>query len=159
MRSTLIRTLACAVLVVSAGACRPKAPPGTPMAQLLQAGTCPVEVSGVSRSMGPVPTFRLTLRNLSDRKVDSVRWTVMAFKVDGTLVAGSKGEGGYAEYPGIAPDSSVNGMIQAGSDDAATARFVIRDIVYTDKVMDMEIAKKWTNPNHDAAVKKALEKR
>ncbi len=159
MRTTLIRTLTCAALVVSASACRPKAPAGVPMAQLLQAGTCPVEVSGVSRSIGPVPTFQLTLRNLSDRKVDSVRWTVMAFKGDGTLVPGSKGEGGYAEYPGIAPDSSVHGMIQAGSDDAVTARLVVRDIVYTDKVMDMEIAKKWTNKNHDAEVSKLLAKR
>lgn len=159
MRSTLIKTLICAVLVVTAGACRPKAPPGIPMAQLLKAGTCPVEVSGVARSMGPVPAFQLTLRNLSDRKVDSVRWTVLVFKGDGSLVADGRGDGGYGEFPGIAPDSAVQGMFPAGSDEAATARLVIRDIVYTDKVMDMEIAKKWTNPNHDAAVKKALEKR
>lgn len=159
MRATLIRTLTCAVLVVSAGACRPKAPPGIPMAQLLQAGTCPVEVSGVSRSMGPVPAFQMTLRNLSDRKVDSVHWTVLIFKGDGTLVADGTGEGGYGEYPGIAPDGAIRGMFPAGSDEAATARLVIRDIVYTDKVMDMEIAKKWTNKNHDAEVKKALEKR
>jgi len=159
MRTTLIRTLTCTILIVSASACRPKAPPGIPIAQLLQAGTCPVEVSGVSRSIGPVPSFQLTLRNLSDRKVDSVRWTVLVFKSDGTLMADGKGEGGYGEFPGIAPDSSVRGMFQAGSDEAATARLVIRDIVYTDKVMDMEIAKKWTNKNHDAEVSKALAKR
>lgn len=157
--STLIKSLTCAFLLVSAGACRPKAPPGIPMAQLLQAGTCPVEVTGVSRSMGPVPAFQLTLRNLSDRKLDSIRWTVMVFKGDGSLVADGKGEGGYAELPGIAPGSSVQGMFPAGSDQASTARIVIRDIVYTDKVMDMEIAKKWSNKEHDAEVKSALEKR
>lgn len=161
MHSALKQILIGALIAVTAVSCRPKeqAAKGMPMAQLLQAGTCPVEVSGLSRSIGPVPAFQVTLRNLSDRKVDSIRWTVLVFKGDGSLVDGGKGEGGYGEYPGIAPGSAVQGMFPAGSDAAATARLVIRDIVYTDKVMDMEIAKKWSNANHDAEVQKVLGKR
>ena len=160
MSATLIRALACACLLVSANACRfkEKAPEGIPMAQLIQQGRSPVEISGLQRSIGPMPSFSMTLANLSDRKVDSVRWTVLLFKSDGKLLADGQAEGGYGEFPGIAPGASVQGLFAAGSDKAATARLVVREVVYTDKVMDMEIAKKWTNPKHDAEVKTALGK-
>jgi hypothetical protein len=158
VRRTLIQVLTCACLLVSVTSCgsKEKVPDGLSMDQLIQAGRSPVEIKGVQRSIGPVPSFRMTLANLSDRKVDSVLWTVLLFKADGKPLEGGRAEGGYAEFPGIAPGGSVDGMVSAGSDEAATARLFVREVVYTEKALDMEISKKWTNPKHDAEVAEAL---
>ncbi len=50
---------------------------GTPMAQLVKEGKAPVEVSSLGRSIGPVPAFQASIRNLSDKHVQAIKWTAV----------------------------------------------------------------------------------
>ena len=132
---------------------------GTPIAELIAAGRAPVEIAGLSRSIGPVPSFRCRIRNLSDRGVDAVGWT--AVFLDGEKrVVGASVEGGYADaLSPIGPGEEIDGMLGAPDDQAVTARLVVKQVVYrTPNPLGEKygtLAAKWTNPKYAAELEAA----
>lgn len=134
-------------------------PKGTPIAELVAAGKAPVEIGGLSRSIGPVPSFRCRIRNLSDRAIDAVGWTAV-FR-DGDLKSvGDPVEGGYADsISPIGPGEEIAGMFGAPDDVATSARIVLRHVIYrTPNPMGEKygtLASKWTNPRYAAELEAA----
>jgi hypothetical protein len=135
-----------------------KAPEGTKaMTQLIQAGQSPVEIGTPQRSIGPVPAFNMSLRNISDKNIDIITWTVVLRKADGSLF-GEPSESGFSEAGGLKPGESMTGAFPAGSSDAAKATVVIKEVTYTDKIKEYEINKVWKNPKYEAELKSATSK-
>jgi hypothetical protein len=143
-------------LVAGCGDGAKEGPKGTPIAELVAGGKAPVEIAGIARSIGPVPSFRCRIRNLSDRAIDAVGWTAVFRDRDGKVV-GSPADGGYADgLSPIAPGSEIQGMFGAPDDAATSAVLVLKQVVYrTPNPLGEKfgtLAAKWTNPKHAADV-------
>lgn len=140
----------------------PKAPTGTPIADLVAAGQAPVIVRGVHRSMGPLPAFRCRVQNLSDRKVSAVSWTTVFRAADGKAL-GAPVEGGWADsISPIGPGDEIEGAFPAPDDAAREAVVVVRRVLYEGSNPLGEtfgtLTMKWDNPKHDAEVAAAAGK-
>ncbi len=138
--------------LVGCGGDGPTAPAGTPIQELFDAGRCPVEVTGIARTIAPAPTFRATLRNLSDAPVSAVTWTAVFRDAEGAPI-GDPTEGGYADILAPIPaGGSIEGMFIAPDPSAASARVVVKSLVYT-KPNPINpslsgIRATWVNPRH-----------
>lgn len=129
---------------------------GTPIDELIAAGKAPVEVTGLSRSMGPIPTFRGSIQNLSASNIDMISWTAVFLDRDGKPV-GEPVPGGYAEaLQPVEPGERIEGMFLAPAEEAVSVRVIVKDVVYRKpnpaNEMLGELRMKWQNPGHDAEV-------
>ena len=142
----------CAFAFQACGDGEPSGPRGTPIQQLFDAGTCPIEVTGITRSIGPMPTFRATIRNLADTPISAVTWLAV-FRDGAGAAVGEPVEGGYADILSpVPPGGTIEGMFPAPGDEAVKALIVVKDLVYT-KPNPINpslsgLPAKWTNPNY-----------
>lgn len=150
-----IGSIAIATLLLGSGcALLDKKPAGMPMAQLLKEGKAPVEVSSLGRSIGPIPAFQASIRNLSDKQVQAVKWTAVFSSSAGAPLKEGPSEGGFAEFGGIKPGETLQGAFAAPGDSAAV-KFILKEVIYEDKVKEFKIDKIWKNPRHNAEVQLA----
>ena len=152
-------SIVCAALVAGCGDGAKEGPKGTPIAELIAAGKAPVEIGGLSRSMGPVPSFRCRIRNLSDRAIDAVGWTALFRDREGKPM-GSPTDGGYADgLSPIEPGAEIQGMFGAPDDAATSAVLVLKQVIYRMPnplgAKFGTLAAKWTNPRHATEVEAA----
>jgi hypothetical protein len=126
----------------------------TPIEDLLKSGRAPVEVSGLSRGISPVvPTFSASLKNISDRPIQTVTGTVLFFDTDGKLLPDSKSESSYGELSPIKPGETVQLSLMTQDDKAMRGRWIISQVIYMKKNplgKNMpDLPYKWTNPNFE----------
>jgi hypothetical protein len=126
-----------------------------PMAQLVQAGQCPVETVVSQQGISPLPTFGMNLRNTSDKKIDFIAWTVVYHRANGSL-CGEPREGGFCESRGLKPGESAMSTLSASSNDAVNASVLIRTVAYTDKIKGSVAQETWKNPDYEAELKAAV---
>jgi hypothetical protein len=132
-----------------------------PIDELIAAGTCPVEVVSFAPEFSPVmPQFAVTLKNLSDKKVKLINWTVMVFDENGQLLPEGKVDSGYGELGGIAPGETIEGLMPS-LEGAVSGKIVIKSVVYESQppgaednqaLQRMTIAMTWENPSYEAEV-------
>jgi hypothetical protein len=155
MRSSKVWMLTGVLLITSGCGVLDKKSAGTPMAELIKGGMAPVEVSGLSRSIGPVPAFQATLRNLSDKPIQAVKWTAIHSSTDGVPLQGGPSEGGFGEFGGIKPGAAMKGVFGA-PEGAATVKIVLKEVIYEEQIKEFKIDKIWRNPRHDSEVQQAM---
>lgn len=127
----------------------------TPIAQLIQAGRAPVEVTPLARTMSPVaPTFSLKLTNVSDVPISAVMGTVVYCDGDGKALPGAVADSGYSDLSPIAPGTSVQLSIMTSEQKAVRGKWILKDALY-EKPNPLgknfgTLSFKWKNPNYDA---------
>jgi hypothetical protein len=133
-----------------------------PIKQVLAAGQSPVVVgSAVPMLVSPVaPTFKVTVKNVTDAPLDSILWTAVVFDENGNPLPEAEVEGGYADplNPIAAGEASqLSFMIQ--DEKAASVKLVLKEVIYKapnplgKKFGDLPY--KWTNPFYEAELKTA----
>ncbi len=126
----------------------------TPIAELIQAGKPPVVVGSLSRGISPMPTFTMSLTNISDCNVQSVMGTVLFFDKDDKFLPESKTDTGYSELASIKPGEKIELQTMTNDDNAVSGKWIIKEVIYlkmnpVDKILG-EIPYKWTNKNYEA---------
>jgi hypothetical protein len=154
LRVSLLVLTALPLLLAGCGEDPAETPSGTPIKQLTAAGTCPIEVSEIARTLGPLPAFRATLKNLSSSPVSAVSWTAVFVDPEGKPV-GKPVDGGYADpLSPISPGASIEGHLPAPAHAVHTVRLAIKSLIYripnpvTPDTGDLAI--KWSNPTYKA---------
>lgn len=132
------------------------------MKELLAAGRAPLEVTRFSPMAGGGsaivgPRFQIGMKNPSDKKIESVRWTAFFYDEAGKPLAAGAQDGGYAELEGIGPGEEVEGMMTVPAE-ARRGRVVLRSVVYetlppgaedNETMRHMKIDLQWKNPRAD----------
>jgi hypothetical protein len=138
-------------------------PAGTvPVKVALAAGRSPVQMgSVVPMLVSPVaPTFKVTVKNITDAPLDSLAWTAVAFDENGNSLPEGELEGGYADplNPIAAGETrELSFMIQV--EKTASVKLVLKEVIYRGpnplgkKFGDLPY--KWTNPFYAAELQKA----
>jgi hypothetical protein len=132
----------------------------TPIDDLIKAGKGPIEVGSLFRGISPVaPTFTLTLKNISDRPVQTVSGTVLYFDENDKLVPEAKAELNYGELTEIKPGETIKLSTMTESEKAVKGKWILKQVVYmktnpVDKNYG-DLPYKWTNPNYEAELKAA----
>jgi len=138
-------------------------PAGTlPVREALAAGRSPVEIGSVVPM--PVslaaPTFKVTVKNVTDAPLTSIVWTAVAFDENRNPLPEGEVEGGYADplNPIAAGESrELSFMIQV--EKTASVKLALKEVVYRlpnplgKKYGDLPY--KWTNPFYAAELQKA----
>ena len=170
MRAKTISVLCFAIILMAAmtEACKKggeSAPPAgtTPIDDLIKAGKGPVEVGSMFKGINPVmPTFTLSLKNVSDRPVQMIMGTVLYFDENNKLIPESKADLNYGELEVIKPGASIELQTMTGHKEAVSGKWIVKEVVYlkmnpVDKAYG-ELPYKWTNPNYEAELKAAENK-
>ena len=133
------------------------------MAELKAQGKSPIEIINASASSGvgnvatgTNPTVEIEFKNISDKNISLINWTIVNINANGKLCANSSEESGFAEVGGIAPGETFTGSSFSSDPQTSDVVVIIKDLAYDDKVSDYEISMKWENPDYDtelAAVK------
>ena len=166
MKVQRISVLALVFLLVTLFSCQKpggEKPAGVvPIKEALAAGRSPVEVgSPVPMLVSPVaPTFKVTVKNVTDAPLDSISWTAIAFDENGKPIPEGEIEGGYAEplNPLAAGEArELSFMLQV--ENASSVKLVLREVIYkapnpVDKKYG-DLAYKWENPYYQAEMQKA----
>ena len=153
------------LLLVALSGC--KSPGGTPagvvpIKEVLAAGRSPVEVgSPVPILVSPAaPTFKVTVKNITDAPLDSISWTAVAFDENGKPIPEGEVEGGYAEpLNPMAAGEARELSFMISLENAASVKLVLKEVIYkapnpVDKKLG-DLANKWTNPYYEAELQKA----
>ncbi len=138
-------------------------PAGTlPVREVLAAGRSPVEIRSIVPMLVSLaaPTFKVTVKNVTDAPLTSIVWTAVAFDENGNPIPEGEVEGGYADSlnPIAAGETSeLSFMIQV--EKTASVKLVLKEVICKapnpmgKKYGDLPY--KWTNPYYAAELKKA----
>ncbi len=147
------------VLVIIVSACQKSektpAVATTPIAELIKAGKPPVLMGSMTRSISPVaPTFTISVTNVSDCPVESLKGVVVYFDKDDKFLPGSQTDAGYAELTAIKPGEKIELQTIASDENALTGKWILKEVIYmkpnpVDKKFG-DLPYKWTNPNFEA---------
>lgn len=106
------------------------------------------------------PSFRVTVKNITDSALESVAWTAVAFDENGTPIPEGEVEGGYADpLSPIAAGEARELTFMLPVENAARVKLVLKEVIY--KAPNPlgedfgDLAFKWTNPYDDAEMQKA----
>ncbi len=157
--------LALVFLLVTLSGC--KSPGGkpagvVPIKEALAAGRSPVELgSVVPMLVSPAaPTFKVTVKNITDAPLDSIGWMAIAFDENGKPIPEGEVEGGYADpLDPIAAGEARQLSFMVQFENAASVKLVLKDVIYKapnplgKKFGDL--AFKWENPYYEADLQKA----
>jgi len=168
MKKSGIIILILAFLLGLTAACKKggeSAPPAgtTPIDDLIKAGKGPVEVGSMFKGINPVmPTFTLSLKNVSDRPVQMILGTVLYFDENDKLIPESKADLNYGELEVVKPGASIELQTMTEHKEAVRGKWIIKEVVYlkmnpVDKAYG-ELPYKWTNPNYETELKAAENK-
>ncbi len=155
-----------AILILALAACRreAEAPPegAQPVSVVLAAGRAPVDMGPAIPMLVSIgaPTFKVTVKNVTDAPLDAILWTMVPFDESGHLLVEGETDGGYADAlnPIAAGESSeLNFMISVA--EAARVKLVLKEVIYrAPNPLGKEygsLPMKWTNPFYAAELKTA----
>lgn len=145
-------------------AAAPKANPALPvrppetLERLETAARAPVELSAVAvPGHPPLPTYRATVRNVSDRPVRRVIATVVYRDGIGKALAGENQDVAFGSpLKAIDPGVTLETMFLSRVDLAAEVRLVVRVVTFLDKGAGTDpVPREWKNPRYEAELVKA----
>lgn len=132
-------------------------PGTTPIDQLIASGKAPVETGALVRGISPVmPTFTMTVKNVSDMPVSLINGTVIFFDGDGKALPDTVQEAGYTDLSPVEPGATVELQIMSANEQAVSGKYILGEVIYEKSNPQFKeygaLPMKWENPNHDAAV-------
>jgi len=132
--------------------------PVEPLERLEAAGRPPIELSAVAvQGHPPLPTYRATVRNASDRPVRRVIATVVYLDANGRALPGENQDVAFGS-PLEAIDSGVTieTMFLSRVDKAPEVRLVVRVVTFLEKGTGTDpVSREWKNPRYGAELAKA----
>jgi len=154
VKRPVVLILVFAASCVSCGDAAHRPIPAGPRAPGLAAeGQPPVLLTAVAvEGHPPLPTYHVTLRNLSDRPVRRVLATVVYLDAEGRAIAGEDQDVAFgsplkAIDPGVTLESTFLSRVER----APGVRLVVRSITFLEKGTIREPrTREWANPRYDA---------
>lgn len=130
----------------------------TPIDQLIQAGKPPVETGALSRGISPVmPTFTMSVTNVSDMPVSLINGTVVFFDEQGKALADTIQDAGYTDLSPIAPGAKIELQIMSSNEKAVSGKYLLKDIIYEKTNPQFKeygaLPMKWKNAGYEEALK------
>lgn len=129
----------------------PATRPPESLESLRSAGRAPLELTATAvEGFPPLPTYRATVRNLSDRPVRRVEATVVYFDAAGRKMPGEEHDVAFGSpLKAIEPGGSLESSFLSRVDRAPGVRLVLRSVTFLEKGAGGEaVAREWTNPRH-----------
>lgn len=149
-----------------AAAPRPTAlPPVRPpesLERLEAAGRAPMELSAVAvPGHPPLPTYRATIRNVSDLPVRRVIATVVYIDENGMSLVGENQDVAFGSpLKAIEPGTALETMFLSRIDMAPEVRLVVRVVTFLEKgTGTAPVPREWKNPRYEAGLAKAEARR
>lgn len=124
---------------------------------------CPIEVLSSSKSISPIPTFNITVKNVCPYDVSGFNASAVFFDENGKPLSKEPVSVPYdATLDPIKPDTTVE-LQTIGEEKAVSMKIVIKDCIYmkmnpVDKLYG-ELPYSWKNKDFDKQVKALLEGR
>lgn len=130
----------------------------TPIDQLIQAGKPPVETGALSRGISPVmPTFTMSVTNVSDMPVSLINGTVIFFDENGKPLPDTIQDAGYTDLSPIAPGAKIDLQIMTSNEKAVSGKYLLKDAIYEKTNPKFKeygaLSMKWRNPGYEEALK------
>jgi hypothetical protein len=130
--------------------------------EALAAGRAPVEIGSVVPMpvSSAAPTFKVTVKNVTDTPLDSILWTAVVFDEKGNILPEGEVEGGYTDplNPILAGEAcELSFMIE--DEKAASVKLVLKEVIHKGPnplaKSNGDLPHKWTNPFYAAEMRKA----
>ena len=143
---------------------RPSPTPARPerpverLEQLEAAGRPPMELSAVAElGHPPLPTYRATIRNASDRPVRRVIATVVYLDANGRALPGENQDVAFGSpLEAIDPGVTIETMFLSRVDKAPEVRLVVRTVTFLEKGAGSDpVPREWKNPRYEAELTRA----
>lgn len=127
----------------------------TPIDQLIQAGKPPVETGRMSRGISPVmPTFTMSVTNVSDVPVSLINGTVVFFDENGKALTDTIQDAGCTDRSPVEPGAKVELQIMTSNEKAVTGKYLLKEVIYEKTNPKFKeygaLSMKWKNPGYDA---------
>lgn len=101
------------------------------VAQLIEAGKPPVEIGNLIRGISPVmPTFSVSVANVSDAPVKLIKGTVVFFDEDGKCLPDTIAESGYTDLSPIAPGATITLQMMVQNEKASSGKWILKEVIY-----------------------------
>ena len=126
--------------------------------QLEAAGRPPMELSAVAvQGHPPLPTYRATVRNASDRPVRRVIATVVYLDANGRALPGENQDVAFGSpLEAIDPGVTIETMFLSRVDSASEVRLVARVVTFLEKGPAIDpLQREWKNPVYESELAKA----
>jgi hypothetical protein len=117
-----------------------------------------VELSAIAvQGYPPLPTYRATIRNVSDRLVRRVIATVVYLDVNGKALVGENQDVAFGSpLKAIEPGTTLETMFLSRVDMAPEVRLVVRVVTFLEKGKGTEpVPREWKYPRYEAELAKA----
>lgn len=144
------------LLVAGFAACGDQAKPEEQVS--FNESKCPIEVTSTSKTISPIPTFILNVKNISPYNVTGFNAGAIFFDEKGKPLSTTPQEIPFDGVLEPLTAGSESELQTIGEEKAVSLKVVIKDCVYTkmnpvDKIYG-ELPYKWTNPGYDKEIKK-----
>jgi hypothetical protein len=139
----------------------PVRPPET-LERLAATGRAPVDLSAVAvQGHPPLPTYRATIRNVSDLPVHRVIATVVYLDANGKALVGENQDVAFGSpLKAIDPGVTIETMFLSRVDMAPEVRLVARVVTFLEKGAGSDpVPREWKNPRYEAELAKAESRR
>lgn len=126
--------------------------------QLEAAGRPPMELSAVAeQGHPPLPTYRATVRNASDRPVRRVIATVVYLDANGRALPGENQDVAFGSpLEAIDPGVTIETKFLSRVDSAPEVRLVVRVVTFLERRAGADpVPREWKNPRYKAELAKA----
>ena len=126
--------------------------------QLEAAGRPPLELSAVAeQGHPPLPTYRATVRNASDRPVRRVIATVVYLDANGRALPGENQDVAFGSpLKAIDPGVTIETMFLSRVDSASKVRLVARVVTFLENGAGTDpVPREWKNPRYEAELAEA----
>lgn len=118
----------------------------------------PVELSAVAlQGHPPLPTYRATIRNVSDLSVRRVIATVVYLDENGNALVGENQDVAFGSpLKAVDPGVALETMFLSRIDPAPEVRLVVRVVTFLEKGTGTDpVPREWKNPRYEAELAKA----
>lgn len=129
-----------------------------PLEQLEALGFPPLELRAVAEpGHPPLPTYRATVCNISDRPVRRVIATVVYLDAQGRALAGENQDVAFGSpLKAIEPGVTLGTAFLSRVDNASEVRLVVRVVTFLEKGPGAGLVpREWKNPRYEAELRKA----
>lgn len=119
---------------------------------------CPIEITGSSKTISPIPTFVLKVKNISPYNVTAFNAGAIFLDEKGKPLSTTPQEIPFDGMLDPLTPGSESELQTLGVENAVTLKIVIKDCIYNkmnpvdEKYGDLPY--KWTNPGYDKEIKK-----
>jgi hypothetical protein len=104
-----------------------------------------------------MPTFTMSVANVSDMPVSLINGTVIFFDEQGKALADTIQDAGYTDLSPIAPGAKIELQIMSSNEKAVSGKYLLKDIIYEKTNPQFKeygaLPMKWKNPGYEAALK------